>query len=140
MKKEGEELTYQERAEELGMSVDDMVTLASIIEREASSTDYFAKVLAVFHNRLNDRENFGYLDSDATQAYGLGITGRLNLIDSELTTPTPYNTKWNGAGTQGLPAGPIGNPGRAAIEAALYPDEALMQDGDQYYYFPCDGY
>ena len=135
MKKEGEELTYQERAEELGMSVDDMVTLASIIEREASSTDYFAKVSAVFHNRLNDRENFGYLDSDATQAYGLGITGRLNLIDSELTTPTPYNTKWNGAGTQGLPAGPIGNPGRAAIEAALYPDEALMQDGDQYYYF-----
>ena len=91
------------------MSVDDMVTLASIIEREASSTDYFAKVSAVFHNRLNDRENFGYLDSDATRAYGLRITGRLNLIDSGLTTPTPYNTKWNRVGTQGLPAGPIGN-------------------------------
>lgn len=135
MKKKGEEQTYEERAAELGMSIDDMVTLASIIEREASSTDYFAKVSAVFHNRLNDMENFGYLDSDATQAYGLEITGRLNLTDSELRTPTPYNTKWNGVGTKDLPAGPIGNPGRAAIEAALYPDEDLMQDGDQYYYF-----
>lgn len=126
---------YRARAAELGMSIDDVVTLASIIEKEASKGDYFKKVSAVFHNRLSNTEEFGYLDSDATQAYGLGITGRLLLTDPELTTPTAYNTKRNGVGTPGLPAGPIGNPGKAAIEAALYPDEELMKDGKQYYYF-----
>ncbi|WP_066683686.1 endolytic transglycosylase MltG [Christensenella intestinihominis] len=136
MKKKGEEQTYEERAAEIGMSIDDMVTLASIIEREASKSEDFPKVSAVFHNRLASEEEFAhFLDSDATQAYGLGITGRVILEPGELTTPTPYNTRRNGVGFAGLPAGPIGNPGRLAIEAALYPDEDLMQEGDEYYYF-----
>lgn len=136
MKKEGEEQTYQERAAELGWSIDDVVTLASIIEKEASKAEDYAKVSAVFHNRLDSEEEFAhFLDSDATQMYGLGITGQITIGDEELMTSTPYNTRRNGVGFAGLPAGPIGNPGRAAIEAALYPDESLMQEGEEYYYF-----
>lgn len=126
---------YRARAAELNMSIDDVVTLASIIEKEAGKTEYFKKVSAVFHNRLNNQEEFGYLDSDATQAYGLGIERRIVLEDWELNTPTAYNTRRSNGGYPGLPAGPIGNPGKAAIEAALYPDEELMQEGDKYYYF-----
>lgn len=125
---------YWARAQELNMDIDDVVTLASIIEREASNVEDFPKVSAVFHNRLNSEE-YGYLDSDATQAYALGIKNRYNLTGEEKNTPTAYNTFWNNAGHVGLPAGPISNPGEAAIKAALYPDEELMQEGEEYYYF-----
>lgn len=127
---------YVARAQELNMSIDEIVTLASIIEKEASRKEDFKKVAAVFYNRLHSEEEFAqFLDSDATQAYGLGISGRLSLYDDELTTSTPYNTKRNGVGYPGLPAGPIGNPGKDAIEAALYPDQDLMKEGKEYYYF-----
>lgn len=115
----------QERAAELGMSADQVVTLASMIEKEAK-TDQFAAVSAVFHNRL--REDMP-LQSDATISYGLGISNRINLTSEELATENPYNTHIR----TGLPAGPICNPGRAAIEAALYPDEELLDGG--YLYF-----
>ncbi len=124
---------YKARAQELGMSVDQIVTLASIIEKEARRSEDFSKVAAVFYNRLSDPD-YGYLDSDATQAYALGIKGVYELGDKK-TVATPYNTFRNGVGLPGLPAGPIGNPGKAAIEAALYPNEELMQDGEKYFYF-----
>ncbi|MEG1472502.1 MAG: endolytic transglycosylase MltG [Christensenella sp.] len=117
---------YQVRAAELGMSVDQVVTLASIIEKEAKSKQ-FKQVSAVFHNRLNADMTLG---SDATIAYALGVK-RINLTTPELETASPYNTHLN----KGLPAGPICNPGKAAIEAALYPDEELMREGDEYYFF-----
>jgi UPF0755 protein len=113
------------RAEELGMTIDEVVILASIIEKEAKSAD-FTKVSAVFHNRLNSEEM--RLDSDATLNYYLEVD-RLVLTAAELDTDTHYNTRMYG----GLPPGPICNPGRAAIYAALYPDEEFMEEG--YYYF-----
>lgn len=122
MKAEGKEQTYRERAEELGMPVDEVVTLASIIEKEAKSAD-FKKVSMVFHNRLDNEMR---LDSDAAVAYGLGLK-KLSLTDEELNTDTPYNTRMH----MGLPIGPICNPSKAAIEAALYPDE----DYEDYFYF-----
>lgn len=116
---------FQKRAEALGMSVDEVVVLASIIEKEAKPAD-FERVSAVFHNRLNSEEM--RLDSDATLNYYLNVD-RLVLTDSELDTDTRYNTRMYG----GLPPGPICNPGRAALMAALYPDEEYMDEG--YYYF-----
>jgi len=122
MKAEGKEQTYRERAEEIGMSIHEVVTLASIIEKEAKTPD-FKKVSMVFHNRLDHEMR---LDSDATLAYALGVK-KLALTDAELDTDSPYNTRK----IMGLPIGPICNPSKAAIEAALYPDE----DYEEYFYF-----
>ncbi|MEA4853587.1 MAG: endolytic transglycosylase MltG [Christensenella sp.] len=113
---------YRARAEELGMSVDEVVTLASIIEKEAKTAD-FKKVSAVFHNRLDSEDM--RLDSDATIAYAAGVQ-KLD-VSEYLDMDSPYNTRLY----RGLPPGPICNPGKAAIEAALYPDE----DYNDYYYF-----
>lgn len=108
------------------MTVDDVVTLASIIEKEAKPDD-FSKVSAVFHNRLNKDETLG---SDATIMYALGLKNVYNIGD-QANTPSAYNTRQH----KGLPPGPIGNPSKAAIEAALYPFEEYMQEGDEYMYF-----
>lgn len=116
---------FYTRAAELGMSADEIVTLASIIEKEAK-TEQFGQVSAVFHNRLEEGMP---LQSDATISYGLGITNRINLTAAELETDNPYNTHLR----TGLPAGPICNPGLAAIQAALYPDENYRKEG--YLYF-----
>lgn len=115
---------YRARAEELGMSIDDVVTLASIIEKEAK-TDDFKKVSAVFHNRLHSDMP---LQSCATHQYFMPVK-KIAYNSEELQVDSPYNTYLYG----GLPAGPICNPGKAAIEAALYPDEAYLNGG--YLYF-----
>lgn len=115
---------YILRAEELNMTMDQVITLASLIEKEAKSAD-FAGVSAVFHNRL--KKNMP-LQSDATIQYILK-NRKLVFTAEELATASPYNTYVN----TGLPLGPICNPGKAAIEAALYPDEDLLKGG--YLYF-----
>ena len=115
---------YQERAEELGMTVDEVITLASIIEKESKQAD-FKKVSAVFHNRL--KQNIA-LGSCATHQYFMPVK-KLVYTQEELLVESPYNTYIN----KGLPIGPICNPGKAAIEAALYPDETFVKDG--YLYF-----
>jgi len=115
---------YTERAEELGLTMDQVVILASIIEKEAKTFD-FTKVAATFFNRMDADMP---LSSDATLEYVLK-TGSLSLSPEQLATPSPYNTHIN----KGLPAGPISNPGAAAIEAVLYPDQQYIDDG--YLYF-----
>ena len=115
---------YINRAEELGMTVDEVVTLASIIEKEAITED-FKKVSAVFHNRLKADMPLG---SDTTMQV---VTGKRQYTfnSDELAMESPYNTYLN----KGLPIGPICNPGKAAIEAALYPDEEFINEN--YLYF-----
>ena len=104
---------WQERARELNLSVHEVVTLASIIEKETGDPSERPLISSVFHNRLKKKMR---LESDPTVIYGIkDFDG--NLKRSHLTTPTPYNTYI----IKGLPPGPIANPGRAAIEAALYP-------------------
>jgi UPF0755 protein len=115
---------WQQRADEIGMTVDQVLTLASMIEREAKTED-FARVSAVFHNRLKKGMALG---SDVTVQYATGER-RMVLTTSELAVASPYNTYTN----TGLPLGPICNPSPDAIEAALYPDTIFI--AEQYLYF-----
>jgi len=116
---------YIARAQELGLTMDQVITLASLIEREAAAPDDFSKVSAVFHNRLKQDMP---LQSCASLSYALGVT-KYVFNATEQATESLYNTyKFNG-----LPVGPVCNPGKAAIEAALYPNEQFLADG--YLYF-----
>ncbi len=115
---------YDERAQELGMTMDEVFTLASMIEKEAKKGD-FAKVSAVFHNRL--RQNMA-LGSDVTVKYVSG-SQKMALGDSDLAVDSPYNTYTH----KGLPVGPICNPSMDAVVAALYPDEQYVEQ--KYLYF-----
>ena len=94
-----------------------LVTLASIVEKETGKPDERTRVAAVFVNRLRQKMK---LQSDPTIIYGLvggkGTLGR-PIKRSEIEQPTPYNTYV----IDGLPPGPIANPGRASLEAAANP-------------------
>jgi UPF0755 protein len=94
-----------------------LVTLASIVEKETGKADERSRVAAVFVNRLRQKIK---LQSDPTIIYGLvggkGTLGR-PIKRSEITQPSPYNTYV----IDGLPPGPIANPGRASLEAAANP-------------------
>jgi UPF0755 protein len=95
----------------------ELVTLASIVEKETGKPDERSRVAAVFVNRLHRHMR---LQSDPTIIYGLvGGKGSLghSILKSEKEQPTPYNTYT----IDGLPPGPIGNPGRASLEAAAKP-------------------
>lgn len=107
--------TMRDRAKELGLSVREMVILASLIEKEARYAEERPIIARVFMNRLKlDMP----LQSCATIQYILGYPKpELTIKDTEI--PSPYNTYQN----MGLPPGPIANPGLASIKAALYPDE-----------------
>ncbi len=115
---------YQTRADELGMTMDEIIILATLIEKEAKTSD-FSKVSAVFHNRLTDGM---LLQSDVTIHYVTGVR-RMSLKNSDLAVESPYNTyKYTG-----LPLGAICNPSPEAIYAALYPDEGYI--AEKYLYF-----
>ncbi len=115
---------YSQRAAELGYSDDEILILASLIEAEAGSGNDRSRVSAVFHNRLNNPSVYPYLQSCATVQYVLGEK-KLILSMEDTRIDSPYNTYRY----RGLPVGPICNPGRAAIEAALYPANT-----DDYYF------
>jgi UPF0755 protein len=108
---------------------DQTIILASLIEREAGKKADYAKVSAVFHSRLNKNMR---LESDVSAAYPLGITNRMILTSEELATQNGYNTYQR----DGLPVGPVCNPSKAAIVAALYPDMEYI--AEEYLYF-CAG-
>ena len=106
---------WQARAKALGLTVHQVVTLASIIEKETGAAFERPIISSVFHNRLKKKMR---LETDPTVIYGIkNFDG--NLTRKHLTTPTPYNTYK----IRGLPIGPIANPGSASLEAALYPDD-----------------
>jgi UPF0755 protein len=105
--------TWKERADQLGFSIHQIVTLASIIEKETGAPFERPVISSVFHNRLKKKMR---LESDPTVIYGLkNFDG--NLKRTHLETSTPYNTYK----IRGLPAGPIANPGAESLKAALYP-------------------
>jgi UPF0755 protein len=112
---------WQNRAPNLPIkSPGELVTLASIVEKETGKSDERPHVAAVFVNRLGKRMK---LQSDPTIVYGLvGGKGTLDhpITKSELDQPTPYNTYV----IEGLPPGPIANPGKAALEAAANPSHS----------------
>jgi UPF0755 protein len=98
-------------------SPEQLITLASIVEKETGKADERSRVAAVYVNRLRQKMK---LQSDPTIIYGLvggkGTLGR-PIKRSEITQPSPYNTYV----VEGLPPGPIANPGRASLEAAANP-------------------
>ncbi len=109
---------YYQRAEELGYTVDQLVTLASVIERECVVSDELTKISSVFHNRLNDDYK---LEADSTVQYVSGER-KEKMLNSDIALDTPYNTyKY-----AGLPPSPICNPSIEAIEAALYPENSKL--------------
>ncbi|MCC8160335.1 MAG: endolytic transglycosylase MltG [Oscillospiraceae bacterium] len=111
---------YYTRAQELGMTVDEVIIMASIVEREAGDGEK-AKVAGVFYNRRNSGMKF---QSCATVQYILGERKAvLSVADTQIDSP--YNTYLY----PGFPIGPICNPGIESIEAALYPE-----DTDAYYF------
>ena len=105
------------RREELGMEENEVVTLASIIQAEARRVEEMPTISAVYHNRLR----LGYrLQADPTVLYALGgRRARLLFAAIDSVADNPYNTYTQ----RGLPPGPIGAPGEAALEAALYPSD-----------------
>lgn len=110
---------YEERANYLGYSLNDIINIASMIEKEAGSDEERSTIASVIYNRLNSN-SLRALQIDATIFYAIEGT------DKEFSTDidSPYNTYLY----EGLPVGPISNPGIASIRAALYPD-------DTYYYY-----
>lgn len=111
----------QARADEMGMTVKEVLTVASLVEREARIDSERALIAGVIYNRI---EADMLLQIDATVQYALGEQ-KERLLYKDLEIESPYNTyKY-----PGLPPGPIASPGVESIEAALYPE-----DSDYFYY------
>ena len=109
------DVEFKLAAKDQGLNFIQLITLASIIEREVRAHEEQAVVASIFYNRVRQRKR---LESCATVLYSQGrISGSLSLED--LQTPSPYNTYRR----RGLPPGPIGNPGLSAIRAAAYPEK-----------------
>ena len=121
---------YEQRRIELGLTRDEVLTIASIIQREAANSDQMGKISAVIHNRLNKPASWPTLGCDSTKNYiSNSIADRVSSSEA-LALSNAYDTYQ----IQGLPPGPICNPGDDAINAALYPDENYAD----YYYFRHD--
>jgi len=116
---------WQQRTKNLGFTIHEMVTLASIIEKETGDASERPVISSVFHNRIRKGMR---LESDPTVIYGIEAFDG-NITRKHLSTPTPYNTYTQ----KGLPPGPIANPGKASIEAALFPADT------SYLYFVARG-
>jgi UPF0755 protein len=128
--------TWEHRSPDLPIKTpEELVTLASIVEKETGRADERSRVAAVFINRLKNKMR---LQSDPTIIYGLsGGKGSLGrpILKSEIEQPTPYNTYV----INGLPPGPIANPGKASLEAAANPartkDLYFVADGTGHHVF-----
>ena len=123
---------HRKQAEKLGFSMNEIITIASIIQAEAATKEQMKEIAAVIENRLKDKTNFPSLGCQSTSDY---IKNKIAPSLSSTASHTPdfylkyYNTNSDST-VVGLPEGPICNPGLDAIEAALYP-----ADSNDYYFF-----
>jgi uncharacterized YceG family protein len=111
----------------------DVLTIASMVEKEALVPDERPLVAAVIYNRLHDHMPLGI---DATIRYGLHVPGTKSLTESELASDNPYNTRK----LLGLPPTPIANPGLASMQAAAHPAHVdylyyVRKPDKQHHYF-----
>ncbi len=123
--------TMRKRMSEIGLSENEVLTLASIIEGEAIYDSERPRISGVYHNRLKKRMR---LQADPTIQYIINDSPR-RLLNKDLKIKSPYNTYMN----HGLPPGPINNPGIESIKAALYPEKVdylfFVARGDGYHTF-----
>ncbi len=112
---------FETQLRDSGMTIEQVITLASMVEKETGSPEERPVIARVFLNRLDKNMR---LESDPTVIYGISNFNG-NLTKKDLKDKTPYNTYW----IRGLPPGPIANPGLAAITAVLNPAKG------NYYYF-----
>lgn len=115
---------YKTRASEMNYSIYEIMTVASIVEKEAANDDQKRTIAAIIYNRLEDKANFPTLGCLSTSDY---ITNKVapNLSSTSSHTAEYYLSYYNTNNTStvvGLPAGPICNPGTESIYAALYPE------------------
>ncbi|GAB2672352.1 endolytic transglycosylase MltG [Paenibacillus thermoaerophilus] len=124
---------WQDRMKSLGLTLHQVLTVASLVEREVVVDEERALVAGVIYNRLQKKMP---LQIDATVQYALGEQ-KERLFEKDLQVDHPYNTYRN----QGLPPGPIASPSRKSIEAALYPKTSnylfyvTKKDGSQGHLF-----
>ncbi len=120
---------YYVRMQELGMNLDEVITLASVIQSEAGFMPDMKNVSSAFHNRLAPGSGLPLLQSDVTYFY---YRDEIEPYVEDAALSDTYHTSYDTYYKQGLPVGPICNPGINAIEAALYPADT------NYYYFVTD--
>ena len=120
--------TVRQKISESGYSIREILTIASMIEKETDGSDQ-THIASVIYNRLEkpNSETVGLLQIDATLVYALGR----QISQADYTADTPYNTYTN----QGLPPGPIASPGMVALNSALNP----ASTNDYYYVLGNDG-
>lgn len=116
---------YQKRADSLGYSMDEIIIIASIIQKEAANSSQMKTVSSVIHNRLKNSVKYPTLGCDSTSVY---ISNYVTKVVGG-SMGNFYLNKYDTSANKGLPPGPICNPGVDAIEAALYPDDT------NYYFF-----
>lgn len=109
---------YAAKATELGMTPDEIIRLASIVEKEGNGKTQFNQISSVLHNRLNRPGVYPTLDCDSTWDY---IENSIHPRVPSTAERSKYEDNYWTYQCEGLPAGAICNPGKAAIEAALYP-------------------
>jgi len=122
---------FVERAEEMDLTIHEVVTLASIVEKEAAVADERPTIAQVYLNRLGSTETNGLLQADPTVAYLFGDEDDWFpvLQPGDTQDPAVADNPYNTYNTPGLPPGAIANPGVASIRAVLSPD------GSDYFYF-----
>ena len=131
---------YRTRAKEMGFTDYEIITIASIVQKEAANTEQMADIAAIIENRLKDKANYPSLGCQSTSDY---IVNKVSpaLSSTSAHTADYYMTYYdtsNKSTVYGLPAGPICNPGTDAIKAALYPSDTNAKfffhdtDGNMY--------
>ena len=124
-----EKLTIEEQAAKQGMTMDELMTLASMIQAEAASREDMYMISSIFHNRLATIKTDGYTIHGDFIRGTLGSDPTIYYPYKKTTAPANYKSRYDTYDIQGLPSGPICNPGIDAISAALYPAES------NYYFF-----
>ncbi len=121
---------YETQSENLGLTQDEIIIIASIIQREAANKNQMGLISSVIHNRLKNSVSWPLLGCDSTANYITNYV-RPNVSANQAIIFENYYDTYT---SQGLPPGPICNPGNDAIEAALFPEDT------NYYYFRHDKY
>ena len=127
---------YEAQLKKLGMSMDEIVTIASIIQREAKDHTQMKDISSVIHNRLKDKATYPSIDMNSTKDYVVSMK-EFNLFNDFYYDL--YLESYNTYSNEGLPPGPICSPGKSAIEAALFPSDTdyhffcHSESGDVYY-------